>query len=90
VPASFTVNGFGDAGAGTGTTGDLRYCIHQAKISADTSSTINFNTSLSGTIDLGSSLDALNNKGLPKNLWVVAGSEVQNPPRRRVFGRGRG
>jgi hypothetical protein len=30
VPTTFTVNSLGDAGAGTGLTGDLRYCVNAA------------------------------------------------------------
>ena len=30
APATYTVNALTDTGAGSGTTGDLRYCINQS------------------------------------------------------------
>jgi hypothetical protein len=49
VPASFTVNSIGDAGTGTGNSGDLRYCITKADSSDDTSSSISFDSTLLAT-----------------------------------------
>lgn len=54
----YTVNSLGDTGAGTGTTGDLRYCITQANAQL-CNITINF--SVTGVINLTSELPALNN-----------------------------
>src|SRR6516165_6006014 len=34
VPSTFTVNGTGDSGTGSGLVGDLRYCITQANANA--------------------------------------------------------
>src|SRR5262249_28269823 len=54
VPSTLTltVNSLGDSGAGSGTAGDLRYCINLANQNNNTSSTpdvINFAPGLSGT-----------------------------------------
>ncbi|MEW6127681.1 MAG: HYR domain-containing protein [Acidobacteriota bacterium] len=56
--AVYTVDNLGDTGAGTGTTGDFRYCLSQAN-AAGGSNTINF--SVTGTINLSSALPAINN-----------------------------
>ncbi len=56
--STFTVNSLGDTGAGTGTTGDLRYCITQADATTG-DNTINF--SVTGTITLNSALPDLSN-----------------------------
>jgi len=53
--SNFTVNSLGDTGTGSGTSGDLRYCITQADKTAN--NTINF--SATGTIQLASALPAL-------------------------------
>jgi hypothetical protein len=53
--STLTVNSLSDSGAGSGTRGDLRYCITEANLS--TSSTINF--SVTGTIQLTKALPAL-------------------------------
>jgi len=54
TPATFTVNSLADAGVGTGTTGDLRYCINQAndELSFPGLDTITF--AVTGTITLTS------------------------------------
>src|SRR5262245_58184634 len=57
APATFLVNSLGDTGAGTGTAGDLRYCITQAN-TAGGSNEIDF--AVTGTINLGSTLPNLN------------------------------
>jgi hypothetical protein len=44
VPATYTVNTLADTGAGTGLTGDLRYCITQAD--ANPGSTVQFDATL--------------------------------------------
>lgn len=62
--AAFTVNSLGDTGAGSGTTGDLRYCITQANASGG-SHTINF--SVTGTINLLSALPNLSSSALTIN-----------------------
>ena len=56
--STFTVNSLGDAGAGTGTSGDLRYVITQADQTAG-DNTIDF--SVTGTITLNSALPDLSN-----------------------------
>jgi predicted outer membrane repeat protein len=48
VPSTYTVNLAGDAGTGTGLTGDIRYCINQATIAND-NSTITFDTQGAGS-----------------------------------------
>ena len=45
VPSTFTVALSGDTGAGSGTSGDIRYCITQADQVANAGSTINFSVS---------------------------------------------
>jgi hypothetical protein len=54
--SGYTVDRLGDAGTGTGLTGDLRYCITQANSSAG-DNTITFG--VTGTINLTSALPAL-------------------------------
>jgi hypothetical protein len=56
--STFTVNSLGDSGTGTGTSGDLRYCITQANGTSG-ANTINF--SVTGTITLQSALPDLSN-----------------------------
>src|SRR5438309_306192 len=55
APANYVVNGTGDAGAGTGLAGDLRYCITQANASA-ANDTITFSIANGSTINLASAL----------------------------------
>ncbi|MGA9772499.1 MAG: C25 family cysteine peptidase [Blastocatellia bacterium] len=62
--AAFTVNSLGDTGAGSGLTGDLRYCITQA-ISTGGSHTITFG--VTGTINLLSALPNLSGSALSIN-----------------------
>jgi hypothetical protein len=54
--STFTVNSLGDTGSGSGTSGDLRYCITQADATTG-DNTINF--SVTGTITLNSALPDL-------------------------------
>src|SRR5262245_29284231 len=56
--STFTVNSLGDTGTGTGTSGDLRFCITQANGTTG-DNTINF--SVTGTITLHSALPDLSN-----------------------------
>ncbi len=53
--STFTVDALGDTGVGSGTTGDLRYCVTQANIASGSS--IDFN--VSGTIQLTRALPSL-------------------------------
>jgi hypothetical protein len=62
--AAFTVNSLGDTGAGSGTTGDLRYCVTQATLTGG-SHTITF--SVTGTINLLSALPNLSSSSLTIN-----------------------
>lgn len=55
---TYTVTSLGDAGAGRGTSGDLRFCIRQANADGQRD-TITF--AVVGTIQLNSSLPTLNN-----------------------------
>jgi hypothetical protein len=55
--ASYTVNSLTDTGAGSGLTGDLRYCIANAISGQDA---IGFAAGLTGAIQLGSALPPLN------------------------------
>ncbi len=54
APALFTVNALTDFGTGSGTTGDLRYCINQVNTNGQ-DNTIQF--VVDGTIELGSELE---------------------------------
>jgi predicted outer membrane repeat protein len=56
LPSVFTVNSLGDTGTGSGTSGDLRYCITQAQTDP-TDATINF--AVTGTITLEQALPDL-------------------------------
>jgi hypothetical protein len=53
VPAAFTVNSLSDAGVGTGTTGDLRYCITQANDEVNFPGLDTITFAVNGTITLG-------------------------------------
>jgi parallel beta-helix repeat protein len=57
APATFTVTNTGDAGAGNGSSGDLRYCITQAN-SVTGASTIDA-SGVTGTITLNSALPTI-------------------------------
>jgi hypothetical protein len=57
VLSTYTVNALTDTGAGSGQTGDLRYCVTHATSGNDT---ITFAPGLSGTIQLQSALPTLN------------------------------
>jgi hypothetical protein len=50
VPATFTVTDLGDAGIGSGTSGDLRFCIQQAEDEINFPGADVINISLKGTI----------------------------------------
>ena len=54
---TYTVNALTDTGAGSGTTGDLRYAITQVNTGGGTGDTINI--TVTGTILLGSTLPTL-------------------------------
>jgi hypothetical protein len=56
VPSAYLVTSLGDAGTGSGSSGDLRYCLTQANSTPGTN-TINF--AVAGTIDLHSELPNL-------------------------------
>ena len=59
VPAVFFVTNFGDAGAGLGDSGDLRYCISQAAVNKE-ADIIQFASP--GTVTLNSTLPDLNDR----------------------------
>jgi hypothetical protein len=48
-PTTYLVNLVGDAGSGSGTSGDIRYCINQADNPANAGSTITFDTTALGS-----------------------------------------
>src|SRR5262249_29447955 len=58
ILSRFTVNSLGDTGTGTGTSGELRFCITQANQTTG-DNTINF--AVSGGISLESALPDLSN-----------------------------
>ena len=71
----YTVNSLGDTGAGSGTSGDLRYCITQTNAAGGTN-VITF--SVTGTVNLASQLpDIINNltiTGPGADLLTIKGS----------------
>jgi hypothetical protein len=75
--ATYTVNSLTDTGAGSGTTGDLRYCINQAN-AASGADTINI--SVTGTITLTSALpaisDSLTINGPGASLLTISGNNT--------------
>jgi hypothetical protein len=80
VPHVLTVTATTDTGAGSGTSGDLRYCITQANLDANTPvpDLIDM-TGVSGTISLGSALPTLTNTTIingpgSANLTVTRGT----------------
>src|SRR5262245_23102986 len=54
APAVYTVNALSDTGAGSGDSGDLRYCVSRANEAGD--DTITFQAGLAGTIVLTAGL----------------------------------
>jgi hypothetical protein len=58
APAVYTVDRLGDAGAGAGVMGDIRYAVNQANASVGVADTINFNIAGGGvkTITLNNPL----------------------------------
>jgi hypothetical protein len=75
--ATYTVNSLTDTGAGSGTTGDLRYCITQANAAGGTD-TINF--SVTGTITLTSALPSISDdlimNGPGASLLTISGNNA--------------
>ncbi|MBI3651274.1 MAG: HYR domain-containing protein [Acidobacteria bacterium] len=84
--ATYTVDNLGDTGAGSGTTGDLRYCITQANAVGGTN-TISF--SVTGTINLSSALPVITHdltiNGTGANSLTISGNNAV-----RVFATGFG
>jgi predicted outer membrane repeat protein len=82
TPSTFTVNSTGDTGTGSGSSGDLRYCITQAN-SAGGANTIQFDSTVFGTpqtITLTSLLPAITDNNLTitgpgSNLATVSGNK---------------
>ncbi len=60
TPAVYTVTGNGDAGAGVGNSGDLRYVITQLNAMGGAANTISFAQGVAGQIGLASALPAIN------------------------------
>ena len=87
--STFTVNSLGDAGVGTGLSGDLRYVITQADQTAG-DNTIDF--AVTGTITLNSALPDLSNttgltdiEGPGASSLTVARSGASGTPDFRIF-----
>jgi hypothetical protein len=87
--STWIVNDLGDAGTGSGTSGDLRYCITQANRTTG-DNTINF--SVTGTITLNSALPDLSNttgrmdiEGPGAANLTVARSPAPDTPHFRIF-----
>src|SRR5690348_12350490 len=78
VPTTFTVTNTGDTGSGSGSSGDLRYCITQAN-STTGPNTVDA-TGVTGTITLHSVLpsitQALTITGPGASLLTVNGNEL--------------
>jgi hypothetical protein len=75
VPADFVVTNTGDAGTGSGNSGDLRYGITQANNSTDPTNFIYFASNVTGAISLNSQLPAIaNTKGSVDIVGPGAGS----------------
>ena len=78
APANFTVNALTDTGAGSGTSGDLRYCITQSNATPGPNSIDA--TGVTGTISLTSTLptitDPVTITGPGANLLTVSGSQA--------------
>src|SRR5262249_55540987 len=49
LSSTYVVDSLSDTGTGSGLTGDIRYCIAQADLSANAGSTITFDTALNGS-----------------------------------------
>jgi hypothetical protein len=85
APAAFTVNSTGDTGTGSGTAGDLRFCVNQAD--ANPGSTIQFDP----TLFAAAQTITLNGTALPdltQNTQVngpAAGVTVNAAGKSRVF-----
>jgi hypothetical protein len=79
VPATFQVNSLGDTGAGSGTTGDLRYAINQSN-GTPGANTITFAPGIAGTISLTSQLPPITNdvtiQGPGKENLVIDGGSM--------------
>ncbi len=78
LPSAFTVINLGDTGAGSGSQGDLRYCIDQAN-ALPGADVINFAGGLTGTIRLGSELpitDDLTVDGPGADNLTVSGNDA--------------
>src|SRR5262249_12001066 len=72
--SQFLVNLAGDAGTGSGLSGDIRYCINQANLPANAGSTIAFNLSA-----LGSNIITLTKGQLViSNNMTLAGPNAYN------------
>jgi hypothetical protein len=84
VPATFTVTKATNTGAGSGSKGDLHYCIVQVNNSTDPTNQINFAPNVTGTIDLGSNpLPPIGNpvtiSGPGSNVLAVSGDNQTTP-----------
>jgi hypothetical protein len=77
LPSTFTVTDLGDAGAGSGLQGDLRYAINTANANGEPSNRIEFAPGLSGTITLTQGVltvtKALDIDGPGQDLLTVSG-----------------
>src|SRR6516162_7122502 len=80
LPSVFSVNSLGDTGSGSGTSGDLRYCLTQAQMDS-TDTTIQF--AVSGTITLEHALPDLRKLAGSGSLLDIEGGgavTVQRDP----------
>jgi hypothetical protein len=87
--STWIVNSLGDSGTGSGSSGDLRYCLTQANQTTG-DNTINF--SVTGTITLDSALPSLNNatglldiEGPGAASLTVARNSAPGTPLFRIF-----
>ena len=87
----YTVNAITDTGAGSGTTGDLRYCINQANANPNKDGNL-IQFAVTGTIALDSALPELSNtaglidiEGPGAANLTVARSTAKGTPAFRIF-----
>ena len=86
--ATFTVNSTGDSGTGSGTSGDLRYCINQANANNQANSIV-FDSSVFGTAKTialtGGQLELSDTAGTQTITGPAAGVTISGGGTSRVF-----
>ncbi len=83
APATYSVQFGGDAGAGMGNNGDIRYCVNQVNASTDATNTILFQ--INSTVQLTSELHLMKNvtiKPAGDQVITIQGNATANNPYR--------